>query len=254
MKKTLITLVSGLMIGGAAIAGPVGTSGKVVTPPPPPPPAGPEFSAAIDIDYATSYEFRGYDLGDHLVSGGLNLGLDWGNGFSAGLYTWLAWLPDADDDYLELDITPSITYDFGPMTASLLYTRYEYLEGDIDATNELGLVLGTNPDLLGGVSVSLGSYYDFDIEGWFFQLGAGYSHALNDMVSLDFAAGVSYVVDYGVTDSGFNHLFVGMGIPVKVNETITIKPYVRGVFPIDVLDDAGQDDQVIGGVNVSFSF
>ena len=244
MKTSILILA---LAAGSAFAG---TSGKGTLPPPAE--TGPKFSGGVDIDYASKYEFRGYDLGDNLIDADIYGAIDFQNGLTINLMAWYALLPD--DDYQELDITPSVAYDFGPVTLAGVYTRYQYLEGGGENTNEFGLTLTTDPDLLHGLSFGLGSYYDVDIEGWYFELGGTYSYKINDMVAVDLKAGVSYVSDWGLDGDGFNHAFVGLGLPIKLAENVTLKPYVRGVFPIDKLDDTGADDLCIGGVTLGVTF
>ena len=44
-----------------------------------------------------------------------------------------------------------------------------------------------------------------------------------------------------------------LAAPIKVVENVHLTPYIGGIFPLEALDDM-QNDKLIGGVSVSFTF
>ncbi|MFM7182418.1 MAG: hypothetical protein ACKO2G_13265 [Verrucomicrobiales bacterium] len=247
--KTIISsITAGLVLGGTALAGT--TSGKGVTPTPPEEKS--PLTGAVTLGYASEYEFRGLDLGDDLVSADLTLTYAMSDKLSLYAGAWYATLWDGD--YNEIDLTAGASYDLGFGTGGLLYRHYLY-DGDISDNNEIGLLFSTDADLLGGVSLSLGSYYDFEFDGFYFELGASYSRSLTDMIGLSLSTGVSYVVDYnGVDGDGFNHVFAQLALPITLRENVTLSPFIRATWAIEELEALGADDLVLGGANLTVTF
>ena len=246
-NNTILTVVASLALGCTAFAGT--TSGKGVAVSEPAAPESP-LSTALTVGYASTYEYRGYDLGDNLFNVDLTSTYAVNDKLSLSLGAWYGTLWDGN--YNELDLTGGATYDFGPLVGGVLYRHYIY-DGDYSDNNEVGLSLATKD--WNGLTFSLASFYDFEFEGYYFELGAAYNRQLTDMVGLSLTAGVSYVIEYpNDTVDGFNHAFVQAGLPLTLKENVTLTPFIRGVFPIDALDDAGADDLVLGGANLTVTF
>ena len=84
-------------------------------------------------------------------------------------------------------------------------------------------------------------------------MAAGHSVELTACTTLVLGAGISYGDDYyGV--SSFNHAYATAGIDYALTETATFSVYVGGNFPLDDLEDAGEDDDIHGGASISVSF
>jgi hypothetical protein len=247
--KTIISsITAGLVLGGTALAGT--TSGKGVAP------VEPEttspLTGAVTLGYASDYEFRGVDLGDNLVSADLTLTYAMSDKLSLYAGAWYATL--FDGNYNEIDLTAGASYDLGFGTGGLLYRHYLY-DGDISDNNEIGLLFATDADLLGGVSFSAASYYDFEFEGFYFELGASYTRQITDLLGLSLSSGVSYVIDYnGVDGDGFNNVYAQLALPLTLRENVTLTPFVRSTWAIDALHDVGGEDFVFGGANMAVTF
>lgn len=246
--KTIISsITAGLVLGGTALAG---TSGKEVTPTPPVEKS--PLTGAVTLGYASEYEFRGLDVGDDLVSADLTLTYALTDALSLYAGAWYGTL--FDGNYNEIDLTAGANYDLGFGTGGLLYRHYLY-DGDLSDNNEIGLTFSTDPELLAGVSFGLASYYDFEFEGFYFELGANYSRQLTDMLGLSLSTGVSYVIDYnGVDGDGFNHVFAQLALPVTLRENVTLSPFIRSTWAIEELEAAGGDDLLLGGANLTVTF
>jgi hypothetical protein len=247
--KTIISsITAGLVLGGTALAGT--TSGKGVTP------VEPEttspLTGAVTLGYASDYEFRGLDLGDNLVSADLTLTYALSDKLSLYAGAWYATLWDGN--YNELDLTAGASYDLGFGTGGLLYRHYLY-DGDINDNNEIGLLFSTNAEDLYGVSFSIASYYDFEFDGFYFELGASYSRDITDILGLSISTGVSYVIDYnGVNGDGFNHVFARLALPIALRENVSLTPFFQSNWSIEELDAVGGDDFVFGGANLTVTF
>lgn len=248
MKTNTIinSIAAGILLGGSALAGT--TSGKAVKP------VEPEVTSpltgAVTLGYASEYEFRGLDLGDDLFSADLTLTYAVNDKLSLYAGAWYATLWDGN--YNELDLTAGANYDLGFGTGGILYRHYLY-DGDISDNNEVGLLFSTKD--WNGLVFSSGAYYDFEFEGFYFELGAGYTRQLTDILTLSLTTGVSYVIDYnGVDGDGFNHVYAQLALPIALRENVTLTPFIRSTWAIEELQDVGGDDLLLGGANLTVTF
>ena len=98
------------------------------------------------------------------------------------------------------------------------------------------------------ISLDFPKPYYIDAEG-----GARLAHYQAKLA----AVGGSY---FGVEDAALNDLTVGLALPVKVLENLTVKPAVSYVYlpDADIRDAAeavyGEDDAVVGSVTASYAF
>ena len=219
-------------------------AGTPVEAPPMPEPA-PAIGAEVSVGYDTHYIFRGFNSGENLIWGGVDVGVPLGaDGLSMNLGTWYGTL--ADDDYDELNVLGGLSYDLGNFELGLGAIWYYFPRTGGDAF-ELGTSVGTS---FAGVDVGLGYYYDFETDGSYIELGAEKTFELSDMVGLTLGGVIAYADDYyGV--SGFNHVGASLALPIALTDTATLKPYIAGTWEID---GSGADDEVYGGVSLSVSF
>ena len=137
----------------------------------------------------------------------------------------------------ELDLYANLSHSFGKVDAWVGYTAYLYPEGGGrtggDSTNEVGTGIGGS---VGPVDLALGVYYDFDVDGWYFDLTAGHTHEINDMISIQVAAGISYGIDYWTFGNDWNHIMLMAGLPIKLTDRATLTPYVAANFALDAID------------------
>ncbi len=215
-----------------------------------------EDNASVAVGYNTSYIFRGVNYGDNQVTAQIDYAIE-GTPLAVG-----AWYGNPTDGrgqnpggQDELDLYATLSHSFGTVDAWLGYTAYLYPEtggGRLGqtSTNEIGTGIGS---AVGPIDLALAAYYDFDIGGYYFDLTAGHSFEINDMVSLDLAAGISYQIDYNTGGSDFNSVLVMASLPIKLTDTATLTPYVAGNFALSAIDSF-QDDQVYGGISLSVTF
>lgn len=253
--KSLLTPVLGLALASSAFAG-TSYSSKNAAPVAPAPAAEDTLGFTLTAGYDTHYIYRGVEVAENLVSVALNGSIALTEQASLDLGAWAATSADdsfrGNQSYQQLDLYAALMFDLNAFKVGVKYQHY-FFEGDasdISGIDEIGVVASTN---LGFADLNGGAYYDEAADGFYFELGLSKSIALTDRVSLVPGALVSYAHDYYGID-GFNHVKVGVALPIKLTNNATLTPYVAANLPIDALDDAGADDQVYGGVSLSVSF
>lgn len=207
------------------------------------------FSSELGVNYASTYEFRGVDFGEHLVDVDLSTAIALTDTLSLSAGAWYASL--VQEDYTELNLYTSIDKTFGDFTIGLGYTYY-YFGSDGASANEVGVA--ASYAVTDSVSLDGGAFYDFETEGYYFMTAATYSTAISGPVSFEANVGVSYNIDYYVDGDGFNNAFLQLALPIALTDTAKFTPYVRGSLAMDVLDDAGADDLLIGGASLTVTF
>jgi hypothetical protein len=233
---------------GSALAG-----SPPAAPPPPPPAAESPFSAELSVGYDTFYIFRGEELFEQVVWGQVEMSYALTDTLSVTLTPW--YLSAIDDDYTELDILPSLTWDAGFAEITAGYAGYIYPRGSwggdegIDDEHEANLGVSHS---FGIFEVSTFAAYNFDRDGTYLEASVGTSFELGEVVSLEASAALGYSANYFEND-GFTHVLLTVALPVKLTETATLTPYIAGNLPLEVLDDA-QDNEVFGGVALAVSF
>lgn len=204
--------------------------------------------------------FRGVLFAENLVSTSIDASIPITDVVSFNLGAWYG--SSVDDSgvfgnppgsFQELDVSGAIMADLGTVNVGLKYTHYFYfgdVEAGVDDVDELGVVASAT---LGPVDVSGGAYYDWTTEGFYFEVGVSKSIAITDRISVVPGALVSLGDDYyGV--SSFNHVKVGVAVPIKLTSTATLTPYIAGNLPLEDLDDSGEEDRIYGGVSLSITF
>lgn len=228
------------------------------------PPAEEPLGFTVSVGYDSHYIFRGVLFAENLVTAAVDGTIPLTEMLSLNIGAWYGTsaddsgrfgIPQAGGSFHELDLYGAVLADLGPVTVGAKYTAYLYdgqstANGAVEDINEVGLIAAAT---LGLVDVTAGAYYDDYTDGFYFEAGVSHSFAITDRISIVPAALISYGVDYyGVT--GFNHVKLGLSVPIKLTSTATLTPYIAGNLPIDELDSLGEDSQVYGGVSLSVSF
>jgi hypothetical protein len=207
------------------------------------------WTATLSAGWDSKYIFRGVNvLNDeglfwtdlNATIYGFNLGAWYANGY--------------DSDYTEINLYASYTLELDQVSLTAGYVFYAYPDDDAEETSEVFATISTSA--LGFVTPSLTYVYDFDeIDGSYIEAKLSSSIPLiEDTLSIDPWASISYGIDYNFDGDGWNNVVVGVAVPWKVNEVITVSGYVAGSFPLDDLEDNGEDDEFVGGVKVSFTY
>ncbi len=264
-KKSLFALVLGTALSGAAFAGTESAPSAKSPKGPVAPPVVEEsslFSGSVTLGYDTNYVYRGFEVlsadgeaADHLVWGALDVNAALSDKLSLNFNTWYA--SSGAANYDELDVYTRLTYNLGPVAIgpSFKWYHYPHYPGAIDNRFEAGLELFATP--VEGLAVSVGAFYEFEAEQWYFQADANYTIKVCDAFSLVPGATISFIdvesQDFALDLSGFHHATIYLKAPITLAKNVTLTPYIAGNFPIGDLDDF-QDPIVYGGASLSVSF
>ncbi len=247
MKPTY--LISGI-VGVFALATNVANAGakEVVVTPEPAAVEEADLGFTLSAGYDSTYIFRGVDYGDNGVWVGLDYEIP---NTPLALGVWYINPSDGDqilDD--ELDLYATVSQSYGALDVWLGFTAYLFPELGDGHTYELATGVGTS---LGPIDLGLSAAYDFEIEGWFFELTAGHSFPITDRISLDLAAGISYQIDYNSNGSDFNNILLMASLPIELTDGVVFTPYIAGTISLDAVEDF-QDDELFGGASLAVSF
>ncbi len=258
------------------------------------------LGATLDVGYDSRYYYRGLWFADNIVWSALNISAPLTEKLSLGVgatYISTAETPFPDSstglksnsgfDYSEIDLVSSLSYNAGFAKLGVQYLHYFYPdtyagsfngsangstdpEFGIKGAGEVGL---TAVIPLGAANIYLGGYYDFRVGGSYYQLGADYTVAVNDWLSLVPAVQTGYGIDYytgnrsslsnnvglplaGAPTSGFTHILVSVGAPMKLTKTATFTPYAAWNHSLDLRTGLNytQHNEVFWGAKLSLAF
>ncbi len=258
MKKTTKLVLAAAM--AAALAAPALHAGETVaatskTVAPVETPSEPLFTFSLSAGYDSLYEFRGISLLGNRGIGYIDLNTTF-KGFNIGV--WGArdgGGGSGSNDYSEVDLYASYTYDFGPVavTGGYIYYIFPESDSDSDVTQEFYVSISTN--VIPYITPSLLYYYDFDLfEGGYLEFKISSSIPVyKDIISIDPYALVSYDFEYNTANSGLNSFSAGINVPFHINKVVTLSAYIAVATPLDVLSDI-EDTEVWGGAKLNFSF
>jgi hypothetical protein len=214
-----------------------------------------------------------------------NLTLGFGALYTSTVDTQVAPLPPANSlDYSELDLTASLTYDFKFMKLGVVFTNYQFFDSfsgstaagafgfgefAVKSVPEIGFVASTTQF---GVNAFAAWYYDFNIGGSYFEVGADYPVQVLPWLKFVPAVKSGYGLDYyslgapgapengalvngpGVT-SGFTHVLLSASTPVSLTKNATLTPYVAwNISGRSRQANNATQNEVFGGVKLSVTF
>ena len=131
------------------------------------------------------------------------------------------------------------------------------LSSALEDGHEVGLTVATSA---GPINIGVGGYYDFAIEGYYFEVAANTEIKVTENFSIVPGANIGYAIDYSwhdldFTGDGFAKVGVSIAFPIKLAANATLTPYVAANFPMDALDGSNVDqEEVYGGVSLSVRF
>jgi len=230
--------------------------------------AGEASTVGVTLDYNSKYIWRGQLLTDDPVfQPGVSVGVGpvsasvWGNMDLTSVNGEKGQLTEVD---YAIDYSASVS--MVNYSVGAIYYDFPPLTNDAGTTE---LYLGLGLDVLLSPSVTV--YYDIDdIHGTYVSMGIG--HTFDKLVDLGEDAGMgldlsaavgwgsgAYNTDYwGVSDSAFNDLTLGVALPVSLGE-VTITPSVHYVSLMDSKIKASDafstdNDYVYAGIGLSLEF
>lgn len=265
LNKLMFTTVGALALALPAFAG---TSAPAKNPKNPVCCATPEqdLGLTLSVGYDSSYVFRGAEIGSNYISTALSLDVPLVDKVKASLDVSYGSLAGDDDNliggqsYDRLELGAGIAYDAGAAEIGVGYRWYHHmadLSDVMDDGHEVGLTLATS---VGPVNLGLGGYYDFGIDGWYFEAAVNTEIKVCEGFSIVPGANIGYAVDYSwhvdnFASDSFTHVGISVAFPIKLTSRATLTPYVAANFPLDALDDTVADDNIIyGGVSLSVKF
>lgn len=274
LNKLAFSFVGSLALATAGIAG-TAPSGKTCTTCTPPA-AAEDLGFTLGVGYDTHYIFRGLELAEDWISTsidwtlpltdkvrldlGANYGVSAGDSAGQSIIHNITGLDIEGLSYQRLELSAGVVADLGGVELGLGYRWYNH-QGDgeifLEDGHEVGVTVATKA---GPLNIGVGAYYDFAIEGWFFEVGVNSEIKLTDRISLVPGVNVGYGSDYtyhieGVNGiDGFSHVGLSLALPIKLTKTATLTPFIAGNLPIDELEDRGEDNQLHGGVSLSVKF
>ena len=199
-------------------------------------------------------------------------------------------------DYSEIDLLTSLTYDAGFAKFGVQYLHYFYpdtyagsfapspagplgangandSEFGIKGAGEIGFTVTVPIDAL---NLYFGYYYDFRVGGSYFQAAADYTIPVTDWLSIVPAIQTGYGINYytgnnssaaltnntGINPlgtaptSGFTHLLLSVGAPIKLTKIATLTPYIAWNHSFDLRTALNftTHNEVFGGVKLSLAF
>lgn len=270
MKLTtaLQGLLASLALSSAAFAGTSAPAAKNCTACPVPPPAEDLLGIEVGLGYDSSLIFRGVEYGEHWLSTSLSLDVPLCPKTALKLDANYGLLADDNDAFLgglsyqRLELGAAVTYDLGAAELGVGYRWYHHM-GDLDAIlhdgHEVGLTATTSA---GPVNIGAAAYYDFESEGWYFEVAVNSEIKLTERISLVPGASIGYGVDYdwhvnggaALVDDGFTAVNVSLALPIQLCKSATLTPFIACNIPVDALDDAGEDTKLHGGVMLTVRF
>lgn len=191
----------------------------------------------------TDYVYRGRDFSDGAGIGRVDLTVPLAERTALGLGGKYVW----SDLYEEGQGFLSIEQGFGAFRAALGYRYYGLDAGD---RSEAGLLIGT---VLGGFNLRAAYYYDFELEGHYFEAYGEREWRILDPLALRATATLAGSSGYWYGDSGFNHAEFRLDFPVYLRDWMTLTPWVAASLPMEAVDDF-EDDTVFGGLTLQVAF
>lgn len=246
--------------------------------------ADPSFTGTLSAGYDSELYFRGLWFSSNNTWTSLNVSVPVAEKLTAGLGAYYTQSTNTDAaladglEYSELDLFGSLTYDAGFAKFGLVATSYSFFEtfsGEIAGQSfgsplapdsrvrdafEMGLTAAIP---FGSANLYAAGYYDFRINAPYLELGADYTFKVNDCLSIVPAANIGWGDNYysypslGLDESGFTAVRLGVSAPYKINDILTVTPYVACNFSLGIREDINtvlDKNDVFGGISASCAF
>jgi uncharacterized protein (TIGR02001 family) len=213
--------------------------------------AAAELGGGAYVGVFDKYLWRGFNLSDSnvVVQPGVDLSVA---GFTLSL--WGNYNTDTDK-LDEVDVSLDYTADLSDLVWMSVGNVYYNLDG-AENTNELYLAVGVNTLLNPVIAV----YYDWDeadSDGLFFTALVGHTVDLIDSVSLNLSALISYnqASDYSVgAYRDWHNYELGLSLDYAVTDQIVITPSLLYSSGISSAAKQAIDSEILGGINLSYTF
>lgn len=258
------------------------------------------IGATFDAGFDSRYYFRGLWFADNIMWSALNISvpitdkLTWGVG---GAYINTAGTPFGNPktaggfQYSEVDAITNLNFDAGWAKFGMQYQYYFYPDNYGGSYNGAPTASGggfNDPEFalkgagelgwtmvvpIKAFNLYAGYYYDFRIGGSYLQLGADYTFAVTDWLSIVPSFNTGYGIDYytGVgspvltkinspgqpitATHGFTHFLYTVAVPIKVTKSVTLTTYVALNQSGELRKNLnGTSNEIYWGTKLSFAF
>lgn len=278
MKNTILTGAAAIALAAPAFAG-----APVTYTAPEPAPSNLGLSGDLSLGYQSQYDFRGISTvasdaaglldgadTDNVVLAEINGAYAFTENFSLVAGALVRSLGDTSIDHN--------TYRFGAVwTQEDCFTfevGYQYHDlrtvlgsGDLDEIYaNFGVVCpwtGANVNLFYAHSLDSLELDGFDtgvLDGDYLELSATKTFELNEWAGAEVYAGISYGFDYWSTSDDFSSWYIGLGLPLKATDYLTVTPYVTYTDGLSATEDVfgfdglTEGDEFLFGVKASVNF
>jgi hypothetical protein len=249
-------------------------------------PSASGITGSAAAGYDSEYYFRGLWFSSNNVTGAVNLSIPVADKLTLGLGAYYTHaldttVPAGDLDYSELDLFGSLTYDAGWGKVGLVVTNYQFFntfsgelangvsnsgpDGDSGVTEatDVGVTFAIP---VGSMNLYAAGYYDLRIDATYLEVGADYTYAVSDKLSIVPAAQLGFAPNNYYTmptfsgeDSGFTHLRLAVSAPYKFTDTLTLTPYAAYNFSLAARKDLNPPSGVnqndfYAGAALSYAF
>jgi hypothetical protein len=278
LNKLAFSFLGTLALASTGFAG---TAPSAKAPAPVAPAPEQDLGFTLGLGYDSSLIFRGFNLADNWVTGSLDYthaitnavrfeagaiyGSSAGDSFGESLIDDTLGFDVEGLSYERLELNAGFVAELGGgLELGAGYRWYHHM-GEADSLLEDGHEVGVSLAAKAGpVNLGVAAYYDFAVEGWYFEAGINSEIKLTDRISLVPGATIGYGLDYtwhlddavvgDVNSDGFTAVGLSLALPIKLTKSATLTPYVAANLPVDLLDDVGLDNEVIGGARITVKF
>jgi hypothetical protein len=216
-----------------------------------------KLNGTLEAGYDSAYYFRGLWFSSNNAWEALNISIPVTDKLSLGFGTvYTSSIKTRRGDaaglkYSELDLIGSASYDAGFAKFGLVYTYYNFFDtfsgsksingvyqtfgnaGDGDSTlksaQDLGFTIGKS---FGALNTSVGMWYDFRVNGRYYEASMDYTFKPTSWLSLVPSVATGYGQDYysyraiGGVGSGFTHVRPALTAPIQLTDNVIFTPYV----------------------------
>jgi hypothetical protein len=240
-KLSLRHLLLGIFIPGPLLAG---TTEATITPAAAIPTER-WWEASLNVGFETLHVYRGADSSFGQANIWESIDLDILNFLHFNLYNGNSF----DGEYGELTPSLYVYKDFGPVTVSTGMIWYHFPGEDGVDSEEYYVQL--SGELGAGFSASAWFSYNARSEGWYHELKLNHALPLNERLNLESYVALGYSENYRSGGDGLDNLTIGLGLPIKLSEKVTLKPSLGYAFALDALDS---EDEGWAALSVSYRF
>ena len=238
-KLSFRHLLFGLFIPCPLLAGTPTES--TVTPP------APErwWDASLNVGFEILHVYRGADSSFGQANLWESIDIDILDFFHFNLYNGNSF----DGEYGELTPSAYFYHDFGPVTGSVGMIWYHFPGEDGVDSEEYYVQL--SGELGAGFSASAWFSYNARSEGWYHELKLNHALPINERLSLESYVALGYSENYRANGDGLDNLTIGVGLPIKLAEKVSLKPALGYAFALDALDT---EDEGWAAITLSYRF